>query len=929
MNHQSFANRSNLDLIEEYYQLWRAEPRSVDERWQAFFEGFELGGSDDRESTAQTRVVRLIQAHRDVGHLIAHLDPLSDPPVGHDQLEIQNFGLSAADLDKAFDGSAFLGLHRTSLRDIISVCRETYCRTIGFEFYHIQDLKIRQWFKERLEPNRGRPSYDKQTKIRILHLLFYAEIFEDFLQSSYQGQKRFSLEGSETLIPLLETLVQKSPMHGIQEYVIGMAHRGRMNVLTNILGMPYDRIFAEFEEHFEDYIDDGDGDVKYHLGFSNTLNVGGHALHVCLTTNPSHLEAVNPVVIGRVRAKQSTFNDIERRRGVPILIHGDAAVAGQGPVTETLNMANLEGYTVGGCFHIVTNNQIGFTTVPAESRSTRYCTEVAKLTQAPILHVNSADPEAVVFCAELALEFRQTFRQDVWIDLIGYRKYGHNEGDEPTYTQPQMYQKIRSMPPLSRIYGSKLVQEGVISPEENQQIQDEFKAKLVAVQKDLRNSPRIRRGIHSYGNQLWKNFSFKYSHDPVATAVPYETLHEVSEGLTRLPENFTMHPKLRSSVIERWQEVVRTKGSAEWGLGETLAFGSLLLDGTPIRLSGQDSRRGTFSHRHAGYVDAKTGQRYVPLDHLRSDQARFQVWNSPLSEFAVMGFEFGYSIDDPTTLVIWEAQFGDFANGAQIIIDQFLAASESKWQRASGLVLLLPHGLEGQGPEHSSARLERFLQMCGDDNWQIVDCTTPAQYFHLLRRQVKRNFRKPLVVMTPKSILRHPLARSPMADFSTGTFHEVLDDAKADPNLTRRVFLCSGKIYYDFLWDSKEKKQRTLPSDVALIRMEQMYPFPEQQLKAVLARYPKAHKWVWVQEEPQNMGAWSFMETRLRDLKYPVEYVGRDGSASPATGSYRIHEREQREIVEAALNDWVPYLVRAVPPTTEKGKSLTAVKPKN
>jgi 2-oxoglutarate dehydrogenase E1 component len=929
MHPSSFASRANLDLIEDYQERWRRDPNSVDENWRAFFEGFELGGADDRESTTQTRVVRLIRAYRDLGHLIAHLDPLNEPPTTHDQLELQFFGLSAADLDRVFDGSAFLGLHRATLREIIAICRETYCRTIGFEFQHIQDLKIRQWFKERIEPNRGRPSYDRHVKLGILSHLLYAEIFEDFLQSSYQGQKRFSLEGAEPLIPLLETLVQKAPSMGIQEYVMGMAHRGRLNVLANILGKPYDRIFAEFEEHFDDDTGDGDGDVKYHLGFSNTLNVGGKPLHISLSPNPSHLESINSVVAGRVRAKQTMFGDTERRRGIPLLIHGDAALAGQGPVSETLNLAHLEGYTNGGCLHVVINNQVGFTTSPNDSRSTRYCTDVAKLIQAPIFHVNGEDPEAVVFCAELALEFRQTFRQDVFIDMYCYRKYGHNEGDEPTYTQPLMYQRIRAKKPASRQYGAQLVEGGVITAEELQQIQESFKAKLVAVQKDLRNSPRKRRGMTPFQDPRWQRFTFQYSHDPVTTGVSFNTLRHIADGLTRLPDGFTMHPKLRTSVIEKWQEAVRTRGTIEWGLGETLAFGSLVLEGTPVRLSGQDSRRGTFSQRHSTYYDVKNGQRFVPLDNLSTDQSRFQVWDSPLSEFAVMGFEFGYSLDDPKSLVLWEGQFGDFVNGAQVILDQYLVSSESKWQRSSGLVLLLPHGYEGQGPEHSSARLERFLQSCAEDNIQVVNCTTPAQYFHVLRRQIKRNFRKPLVVMTPKSLLRHPLARSPLDELTAGSFQEVLDDAHADPNLTRRVFLCSGKVYFDFMWDPKEKKPRTMPTDVALIRVEQLYPFPESQLRQVLSRYPRAHKWVWVQEEPQNMGAWSFMEPWLRKLKYPVEYVGRDASASPATGSYRIHDREQKELIDAALNDWVPYLVRAVPPAKEKSPEVANKKPKS
>lgn len=918
MSAPTFANRANLDLLEDQYKRWISDPASVDGQWQAFFEGFELSAGDGHESQVQTRVVRLIRAHRDIGHIIADLDPLNPPPATHEQLEPQFFGLTAADMDKLFDGSALLGLERATLREIIAACRATYCRTIGFEIQHVQDLKVQRWLRERIEPNRGSPAFDRDQKIRILRNLMYAELFEDFLQSRYQGQKRFSLEGAEALIPLLDAMVRNAPAMGIQEFVMGMAHRGRLNVLANVIGMPYDRIFAEFEDYFADDSGDGDGDVKYHLGFSNSLSIGGERLHLSLTTNPSHLEAVNAVVEGRTRAKQTMFGDTERRRGVPILIHGDAAFAGQGQVAETLNLAGLEGYTTGGTLNIVINNQLGFTTSPSDARSTRYCTDVAKLINAPIFHVNADDAEAVVYCAELALEFRQTFNRDVVIDLVCYRKYGHNEGDEPTYTQPVMYRRIKSKQAASKTYSRKLIDLGSMTEAQLDKINAEFQQKLDAAQQDMRRSPRRRRGMSKFEAPRWQNFTHSYSHEPVETGVPQETLRVIADCFTAVPAGFHLHEKLRSSVLEKWQHAVRNQESADWGLAENLAFGSLLLEGTPIRLAGQDSRRGTFSHRHSTYSDFLTGQRYVPLNHIAPEQAQLQAWDSPLSEYAALGFEYGYSLDAPNTLVIWEAQFGDFANSAQVMIDQFIVSGESKWQRSSGLVMLLPHGMEGQGPEHSSARLERFLQMCADDNIQVCNCTTPAQYFHLLRRQMRRNFRKPLIVMTPKSILRHPAARSRIAELSTGRFHEVLDDPRADPNQVGRVFICNGKVYYDFTWDVKEKKPRALPKDVAIVRLEQFHPFPQEQLRQVLSRYPRAHKWVWVQEEPLNMGGWSYAEPRLRELKYPVEYVGRDASASPATGSYRIHEREQKELIDAALNDLVPYLVRAVPPASEK-----------
>jgi 2-oxoglutarate dehydrogenase E1 component len=919
MNNLSFATRANLDLLEEYYRRWLADPGSLDPLWQAFFEGFSLSHQGDtRVSEAQTSVARMIVAYRELGHLIADLDPLRPPPQTHEQLEPAYFHLNASDLDQTFDGSAFLGLGATTLRNVIQACRETYCRTIGFEFMHIQDLKVRRWLRERIEPNRGRPSFGVEQKVRILRSLLYAEMFEDFLQSRYQGQKRFSLEGAEALIPLLDSIVQKAPSMGVKEFVIGMAHRGRLNVLANILGKPYEWIFAEFEEHFEDAHGDGAGDVKYHLGYSNTLDVHGHPIHLSLTPNPSHLESVNSVVEGRVRAKQDMFGDAERRFGVPLLIHGDAALPGQGQVAETLNMAGLEGYTTGGTLHVVINNQIGFTTAPGDGRSTRYCTDVAKLISAPIFHVNADDAEAVAFVAELALEYRQTFNQDVMIDLICYRKYGHNEGDEPTFSNPLMYQRIKQKPAPSKIYAERLVSDGVITSDEREEMYRQFADKLDKAQKTLHASPRRRRGMPHFDSPRWKDFTFNYSHDVVETGVPYENLRLIADAYTNIPPDFKMHERLRATVIEKWQDSVRKRDSVEWGLAESLAFGSLVLEGTPVRLSGQDCRRGTFSQRHSAYVDVETGKRFVPLNHIRSGQARFQVWDSPLSEYSVVGFEYGYSLDDPKTLTIWEAQFGDFCNGAQVIIDQYIAAGESKWQRASGLVMLLPHGYEGQGPEHSSARLERFLQLCADDNIQVVNCTTPAQYFHLLRRQMKRDFRKPLIVMTPKSLLRHPLARSPVDDLTTGHFHEVLDDPRADPNAVRRVFLCSGKVYYDFLYDSKEKKPLALPNDVALLRLEQFYPWPADRLRQALQRYPRAHRVVWVQEEPENMGGWSFVEPRLRSMGFKCEYVGRVASPSPATGSYRIHGREQKELIESALADLVPYRVRAVPPASEK-----------
>jgi 2-oxoglutarate dehydrogenase E1 component len=931
----SFASRFNLDLIEDYFARWRENPASVDESWRAFFEGFELASRSrgDSVSAAQAAIARLINGYRLLGHFSAHLDPLEESaPALHPHLQLTEFGLSDADLDKTF-ATTFMSLPVARLRDLLTALRETYCGTIGYEFQYIEDLRIHRWFHEHIEPRRSRPNFTRDRKRAILHDLKEAELFETFLHTRYQGQKRFSLEGAEPLIPLLEAWVQKSPDHGVQEYVIGMAHRGRLNVLVNVLRKPYQEVFAEFEDRFNDTAADGDGDVKYHLGFSADVDVRGHKLHLSLTPNPSHLEAVNAVVQGRTRAKQEIFGDRERRRGIPILIHGDAAFAGQGSVMETLNLARLEGYTTGGTLHVIVNNQIGFTTNPVDARSTNYCTDVAKMIQAPIFHVNGEDPEAVIFAAELALEFRQEFNSDVIIDLYCYRKHGHNEGDDPFFTQPLMYQHVKGHPSASRVYAEHLVRSGDLTEAESHAIDAGFRDRLDTAQKDVKSQPPRPRGMARFGAR-WTGFQSRYSHNPVPTGISRDVIRLIADRLTQLPVGFIANKKIHDpdlpppgpgqkpgDLFGRQRAMAQGTEPIDWGFAETLAYGSLLLDQTTVRLSGQDVRRGTFTHRHAALVDQATGARYVPLDHLRADQARLQLYDSPLSEFAVLGFEFGYALDDPKALVLWEAQFGDFANGAQVVIDQFIASCESKWQRANGIVLLLPHGYEGQGPEHSSARLERFLQLCADDNIQVCYPTTPAQLFHMLRRQVKRSFRKPLIVMTPKSLLRHAMVKSSLDDITSGSFREVIDDGRADPSKVRRVVLCTGKVYYDFYYDSyksattEAERVRAVPPDVAVIRLEQLYPFPTEQLDAVLKRYRVAREWVWAQEEPQNMGGWFFVEPLMRRMDYDLEYVGRDASASPATGSHNIHKREQAELVRAAIHgDELPYLVRAVAP---------------
>jgi 2-oxoglutarate dehydrogenase E1 component len=910
MTRGTVAARPNLEAIESAYQRWVQDPQAVDESWRAFFEGFELGlsrpvaGPDALSS--QTAIVRLIDAYRDLGHFLAHLDPLSDPRASHPLLELSEFGLTEADLERTFDTSHFLGLPRATLAELLHALRETYCRTVGVEYMHIQDTRIRRWLQERMEPNRNHPRYDRAQKLRILTSLHYAELFERFLHTRYTGQKRFSLEGAETLIPLLEAVVEKAPDMEVREIIIGMSHRGRLNVLANILRKPYEEIFAQFEDKYLPDSLDGDGDVKYHLGFSgDRTNPRGRQVHISLSPNPSHLEAVDPVVEGRTRAKQTLFGDRERRMGIPLLIHGDAAFAGQGLVAETLNLSQLAGYTTGGTLHVVVNNQIGFTTVPSDARSTTYCTDVAKMIQAPIFHVNAEDPEACVYVAELALDFRQTFNRDVVIDMFCYRRHGHNEGDDPSFTQPIMYGKIRNKSSFSTVYNEQLVLTGDLTVDEAEALDSKFEAKLQAALEEVRAGPAHYTGMHGYEGQ-WKGLTPHSTNAPVETGVPEETLRRIAAGLTRVPDHFEIHPKI-IPIFRNWQQDLAERKVVYWPMAELLSFGSLLLEGIPVRLSGQDSRRGTFSQRHSVLYDARTGEPYSPLNALSADQAPYTPYDSLLSEAAVLGFEFGYALDAPHTLVLWEAQFGDFANGAQVIIDQFVASSASKWQRDSGVVLLLPHGYEGQGPEHSSARLERFLQLCAEDNMQVCYPSTPAQYFHLLRRQVKRSFRKPLVVMTPKSLLRAKAASSPVEELVKGHFHEVLDDAGADPARVRRVVLCSGKVYYDLA----EHRARHKAADVALVRVEQFYPFAEGDLARTLRRYRRAEEWVWVQEESQNMGGWTFMDPRLRAMGCNVEYVGRDASASPATGSHEVHAREQREVAEAAICGTAPHLVRA------------------
>jgi 2-oxoglutarate dehydrogenase E1 component len=923
---------ANKDYVAEQYRRYREDPNSVDEQWALFFAGFDLaadgngGGAAPAEPTngraiaAAPRieappaaepvlgVFDLVHSYRELGHLVAHLNPLADEPAVHPLLEPSEFGFGERDLDRVVDCSVFLGCRTATLRELIARLRATYCRTIGVEYLHIHDKEQRQWLQERMEPTSNDPRLTRAERLEILQDLIAAEGIEHFLALRYPTAKRFSIEGGEALVPMLDFLIEDAGQHGVREMVLGMAHRGRLNVLANVLRKPLEMILGEFEGSLLAREATGDGDVKYHLGFSRDHTTrGGARLHLSLAANPSHLEAVDPVIEGIVRAKQEHLRDADGGQVVPVVLHGDAAFTGQGVVFETLWLSELPGFRTGGTIHVIIDNQIGFTATPEAYRFTPYASDVAKIIQAPVFHVNGDDPEAAVQAARLAIGFRQRFRKDAFINLICYRRHGHNELDDPTATQPVMYAKIASHPTTLEQYRGRLVESGVVATAEIEARAADYREILDAAHTYARDF-MPRQPVFAFGG-LWKGLGWAGEDWGAPTAVSREALHEVATAMLRVPDGFKPHTRV-FRLVEQRAAAVLEGGKIDWGCAEALALGSLLLEGVPVRLTGQDSGRGTFSHRHAVLYDVDTGARWVPLDHIRDDQARFAVYDSMLSENAVLGFEFGMTLADPHGLVLWEAQFGDFANGAQVVIDQFISCSESKWQRMSGLTMLLPHGYEGQGPEHSSARLERWLQLCAEDNMQVCNPTTPAQYFHVLRRQMRRNFRKPLVLMTPKSLLRHKAALSSVGDLADGGFQTVIDDiavggaAEAgvmiDPARVSRVLLCSGKIYYALLAGRREREADT----VAIVRVEQLYPFPARELAAVLAAYPNARQVYWVQEEPQNMGAWTFMNERLPRLLGEgrrLTYVGRAEAASPATGQYKVHLSEEAELIQRAL----------------------------
>jgi 2-oxoglutarate dehydrogenase E1 component len=855
------------------------------------------------EIAKEAGIIQLINAYRVRGHLIADLDPLGGEVYHHPELDPETYGLSIWDLDREFFAGSLSdasGRRVATLREILETLRQTYCGKIGAEYMNIQAPERKRWLQQHMEPQANNWLLTREQRLRILRDLISAEEFEHFLHSRFVGQKRFALEGAETAIAILEELLARAAENNVEEVVIGMSHRGRLNLLANSVGVDVKQIFSEFEGVDPASVQ-GSGDVKYHLGGTGVRRLeNGRELLISVSPNPSHLEAVDPVVEGITRTKQDRIGDLERERVIPVLLHGDAAFAGQGVVAETLNLSQLDGYSTGGTIHLIINNQIGFTTLPDESRSTPYSTDVARGLQAPIFHLNGDDPEAAIRVAQLAYDYRQKFKGDVVIDMICYRRHGHNEGDDPSYTQPILYRKIKEHPSVATLYGERLVREGLVTAAEIQSMRKAVTERLASAHAEVQKTPA------PYELLELGEVSAEELADPCPpTAVDRALLERVVHGITAFPGSFHLHPKLRG-FVERRREAFAKNTPIDWAFGEALAFGSLVLQGTPVRLSGQDSGRGTFTQRHLAFYDSEDSSRYVPMQHIAPEQAPFEVYDSSLSEYAVLGFEFGFSVGNPLALVLWEAQFGDFANGAQIIIDQFIASAESKWGQPSGLVMLLPHGYEGQGPEHSSARIERFLSLCAEDNMQVCNCTTPAQYFHLLRRQMyggkdRRGVRKPLVIFTPKSLLRHPKAVSAPDEFSTGRFVEILDDSAADPAKVSRIVFCSGKIYYDLLASREERKAE----NTALVRVEQLYPFALDQAAAILARYPSARV-IWAQEEPANMGAWRFVREMLDPLLAPgnrqLRYAGREESASPATGSAKRHQQEQIAVVEAALS---------------------------
>jgi 2-oxoglutarate dehydrogenase E1 component len=904
----SYLAASDPATLDNLYQQYQENPASVDSSWASFFEGVDFAtknypqkpqsgnGEIPENVSREFKVINLINGYRSRGHLFTRTNPVRERRKYTPTLEIQNFGLSAADLETVYQAGTLIGIGPAKLSSIIKHLEDTYCQSIGVEYMYIRNTEVVEWMQKKMEGSRGRTEYSKEEKKAIFQRLNDAVGFESFLDKKFVGQKRFSLEGCEALIAALDHVIERGADLGIREFVMGMAHRGRLSVLANIFKKDCKSIFTEFEgKEYDD--EEFSGDVKYHLGYSTNVKTrGGADVRMTLAPNPSHLEAVGPVVEGIARAFAEEEHDNNLDKIAPIIIHGDAAIAGQGVVYETVQMAKLDGYKTGGSIHIAVNNQVGFTTNYTDARTSIYCTDVAKVTLSPVFHVNADDVEAVVFAVDMAMEFRQKFHGDAFIDLLGYRKYGHNEGDEPRFTQPILYKAIAKHQNPRQIYLDRLIGEGNLTQEEANQFDAELRAKLdLALELARKTEKNV---ISNFLEAIWKKYRPSTEEDFLKspkTGVSEKQLKEIAKVIYTVPDGMKFFKKMEKVLQDR-KDMVEKTGLLDWGMGEMLAYGSLLQEGHPVRFSGQDVERGTFSHRHAVLKIEDSEEEYVPLSNLSKNQARFNIYNSLLSEYAVLGFDYGYSLATPEGLTIWEAQFGDFNNGAQIMIDQFISSAEDKWRSQSGLVMLLPHGYEGQGAEHSSARLERFLTLCAELNMFVVNVTTPANYFHLIRRQLALPFRKPLVVMSPKSLLRHPKCVSELKAFTNGTFEELIDDTTVKAADVKRVVFCTGKLYYELL----EQRDAGNLKHVALVRIEQLYPFPMQQFEAVLKKYNKAKQFVWAQEEPENMGAWMYLLRKLRHLTN-LEVVARAESGSPATGSSKRHAVEQKALVAKAL----------------------------
>lgn len=906
----AYLKSFNAGYIEELAKQYQKDPQSVDASWRYFFDGIEFkpdlktAPSMHSNLEFELKVLELIQAYRDLGYLIADVNPLDRKARTHPLLKMERFGLEKKDLEKTTKVGEILGLGKAApLKEIIGMLKTYYTSPIAIEYGHIQDSKARGWIQKRVESQLFNQKFSRGEKIKIFEGLYKTEIFEKFLHRRFTGHKRFSVEGCDVVIPMMEFIIENAADKGADEIIIGMAHRGRLNVLANIFRKELDLMLAEFFGNLDTNV--GDGDVKYHMGDSENITTDkGHSLHLSLLPNPSHLEAVNPVLMGVARAKQRIKKDNSGKKTLAVMIHGDASFAGQGVVYELLNLSQLKGYSVGGAVHIILNNQIGYTTNPTEARSSPHATDIAKMLEIPAIRVNADEPEAVISATMLALEYRYLFKRDVVIDVVGYRRYGHNEGDEPSFTQPLMYDNIQNHPRVLKSYTQKIVQEGVLSEKDVEKHTSNFERKLDTALNEAKQKHYWGQ-MSSFGDR-WKDMekpSFDTIFDAVDTSYPRKKLIEIGQQLLTVPDHFNLHPKLARSLKAK-QDMLSGKKDIDWSLAEALCYGSLIMEGHRVRVAGQDSIRGTFSHRHASFYDVKEPQlKYTPLNHLEGRRENIEILNSPLSEFAALGFELGQSWAAPKQLTVWEAQFGDFVNGAQIIIDQFITSAAIKWQRYSGLVLLLPHGYEGQGPEHSSARPERFLQSAAKLNIQVCNLTTPAQLFHALRRQIMRKFRIPLIILSPKSLLRHPKVVSPLEDFEKGYFHEIFDDHQKEKiqNHAERIVFCTGKIYYDILAQLPENPAER---DFALVRVEQIYPFNRERVLELINSYKKATKVIWAQEEPQNMGAWNFMNRAFTQIltKHKLAYIGREVQASPAGAFQHVHKAEQGQIVNSIIN---------------------------